>query len=59
MNRILLDTSAYSAFMRGDESIVEALRSADEIAFTPVILGELKVLTTDAHFAKIPHILLA
>lgn len=42
MNRILLDTSAYSAFMRGDESTVDSLRQADEIAITPVILGELK-----------------
>lgn len=41
MNRILLDTSAYSALMRGDVRILEAVREADEMCVTPVILGEL------------------
>ena len=42
MNKLLLDTSAYSAFMRGDESIVQAIREADEICLTLIVLGELK-----------------
>lgn len=42
MNRVLLDTSAYSALMRGDERVVEALREADEVCLIPIVLGELK-----------------
>ena len=41
MSRILLDTSAYSAFMRGDGAVVQSLREAREIGLTPVVLGEL------------------
>lgn len=41
MSRILLDTSAYSAFMRGDEETVQALREAESIFLTAVVLGEL------------------
>lgn len=41
MRRILLDTSAYSAFMRGHDEVKRALQEADEIALTPVVLGEL------------------
>ena len=42
MRRILLDTSAYSAFMRGSEATGAAVREADEIHVTPVVLGELR-----------------
>jgi tRNA(fMet)-specific endonuclease VapC len=41
MSRVLLDTSAYSAFMRGHPEIKLALQKADEIYFNPVVLGEL------------------
>lgn len=41
MSRLLLDTSAYSALFRGDEPAKEALRSADEVYLSPVIIGEL------------------
>ena len=41
MSRILLDTSAVSAFFRGHESIVDAARFAERIAVNPVVLGEL------------------
>lgn len=41
MSRVLLDTSAYSAFMRGDEAEVQSIREAREIRLTPVVLGEL------------------
>ena len=42
LRRILLDTSAYSAFMRGHEGIKTLLQDCDEIALTPVVLGELQ-----------------
>jgi tRNA(fMet)-specific endonuclease VapC len=41
VNRVLLDTSGYSAFMRGHDEIKAALQRADEIYLTPVVLGEL------------------
>ena len=37
----MLDTSAYSAFLRGNPSIKSAIQQADEICLNPVILGEL------------------
>ncbi|MGH2397217.1 MAG: type II toxin-antitoxin system VapC family toxin [bacterium] len=39
--RVLLDTSAYSAFRRGHPEAVEALRIASFIGLTAVVLGEL------------------
>ena len=41
MMRVLLDTSAYSAFMLGHPEVEVALQRADEIYLTPVVLGEL------------------
>ncbi len=41
MTRILADTSAYSAFLRGHAGVGDALRAADEIRVTPIVLGEL------------------
>lgn len=41
MRPILVDTNAYSAFMRGDEDIAELLAHADRLHFNSVILGEL------------------
>lgn len=43
MSRVLLDTSAYSALLRGHASIAAIIRGADEIALTPIVLGELRV----------------
>jgi predicted nucleic acid-binding protein len=40
-NKIVLDTSAYSAFLRGNEAVARAVQEADEIVLTPIILGEL------------------
>ncbi len=40
-NRIILDTSAYSAFLRGKHEVKGAVQRADEIFLNPVILGEL------------------
>ena len=41
MSRVLIDTSAYSAFFRGDPAAREALQSAETIFLNPVVLGEL------------------
>jgi predicted nucleic acid-binding protein len=41
VRRILLDTSALSAFFRGHGGIAEAVRAAGRIAVTPIVLGEL------------------
>ncbi|HLC25679.1 MAG TPA: type II toxin-antitoxin system VapC family toxin [bacterium] len=41
MTQVMLDTSAYSAFMRGHAEVRLALQQADEIYLNPVILGEL------------------
>jgi predicted nucleic acid-binding protein len=38
---ICLDTSAYSAFKRGDANIVEAIATADSITLPAIVLGEL------------------
>ena len=39
--RIMIDTSAYSAFLRAHPGIKVSLQQADEISLTPVVLGEL------------------
>lgn len=52
MSRILLDTSGYSAFMRGDEAIKERLQTADTICLNPVVLGELRVGFLRGHARK-------
>ena len=41
MSRVILDTSAYSAFMRGHPEVKIALQEAEQIYLNPVILGEL------------------
>jgi predicted nucleic acid-binding protein len=41
-NKVALDTSAFSVFLRGKEAVVRALQEADEITLTPVVLGELR-----------------
>jgi predicted nucleic acid-binding protein len=40
-NGILIDTSAYSAFLRGDSEMKRIVQQADEIFLNPVVLGEL------------------
>ena len=39
-NKIMLDTSAYSAFLRGHEDVKRAIQEADEIYLNPIVLGE-------------------
>lgn len=41
MRQILVDTSAYAAFMRGDHAIVEAIAHADALCLNATVLGEL------------------
>ncbi len=41
MKKILIDTSAYSAFMRGNQRIKRVVQEAQEIYINPVIIGEL------------------
>lgn len=42
MSRILLDTSAYSAFKRGHAKVRHLIREASQIQVSPVVLGELR-----------------
>ena len=41
MSRVTLDTSAYSAFMRGHSELKAALEGAEQIHVSPIVLGEL------------------
>jgi tRNA(fMet)-specific endonuclease VapC len=41
MSRVLLDTSAYSAFMRGHPEVKQAVQEAEEIYVNSIVLGEL------------------
>lgn len=41
LTALLLDTSAYSAVKRGHPGAVAAVRRADRLILTPVVLGEL------------------
>lgn len=40
--RVLLDTSAYSAFLRGHEDIKRELQRAEALYLNPIVLGELQ-----------------
>ena len=39
--KVMLDTSAYSAYLRGNAEVKQVLQEADAIYLNPVILGEL------------------
>jgi tRNA(fMet)-specific endonuclease VapC len=39
--KVMVDTSAYSAYLRGNAEAKQALQEADEIYLNPVVLGEL------------------
>ena len=39
--KVLLDTSAYSALLRGHQLVLEVLRRAETVAVPAVVLGEL------------------
>lgn len=40
-SRMMLDTSAYSAFLKGNPEIKLTIQQADEIFLSPIIIGEL------------------
>jgi predicted nucleic acid-binding protein len=40
--KVMMDTSAYVAFLRGNPGVKEAAQEADEIVLNPVVLGELR-----------------
>jgi tRNA(fMet)-specific endonuclease VapC len=42
VTRTLIDTSAYSALMRGQPAARDALREADQVLMSVVVLGELR-----------------
>jgi tRNA(fMet)-specific endonuclease VapC len=42
VNRLLVDTSAYAAFLRGHAGVKAALREATELFLSPIVLGELR-----------------
>lgn len=42
MSRILLDTSAYAAFLRDHPRVKAAVREAAEVFLSPIVLGELR-----------------
>ncbi|MCL5986835.1 MAG: type II toxin-antitoxin system VapC family toxin [Actinobacteria bacterium] len=39
--RILIDTTAYSSFMKGDPDFKKAIQTADEIFLNSIVIGEL------------------
>ena len=39
--KLLLDTNAYSNFMRGHENVVQHVRSAEQLLMSPFVIGEL------------------
>ena len=41
-SKVALDTSAFSAFLCGNEDVVKALQGADEIVLPSIVLGELR-----------------
>ena len=41
MKKVLLDTNAYAALLRGDERVLDVLAKAEHVYFSAVVLGEL------------------
>ncbi len=41
MSRLLVDTSAYSAFFRGDAQAKEAISTCEAVYLSPIVIGEL------------------
>ena len=60
MTRIMLDTSAYSAFMLGHSDIKVALQEADDIWIAASAMQHgLSIITTDVHYEKVPQVITA
>lgn len=60
MRRILLDTSAYAAFMRAHPDVKRAVQQAEEMIWVGATAMQygLQILTTDAHYRKVTQVLL-
>jgi tRNA(fMet)-specific endonuclease VapC len=41
MKKVLIDTNIYSLAMKGDDGVVDAIRSIDRIGFSSISIGEL------------------
>ena len=41
MRPILIDTNAYVAFKRGEDTALEVIQYAETLAISPIVLGEL------------------
>lgn len=41
MKKVLLDTNAYTALLRGDEAILDVLGQAETVFMSAIVLGEL------------------
>ena len=39
--KVILDTNAYSAWKRGDQTVVELVRKSEWLHFSPIVVGEL------------------
>ncbi len=51
--RILLDSNAYSAFMRGNHEVRDLIQAAEEVLFSAVVVGEqLFGFRQGAHFEQ-------
>ncbi|MEZ5535872.1 MAG: type II toxin-antitoxin system VapC family toxin [Thiolinea sp.] len=51
--KLLLDTNAYSDFMRGHEPVVKQIRSAELLLMSPFVIGELLYgFRNGRHFEK-------
>ena len=51
--RVLLDSNAYSAFMRGSHEVRELIQSAEEVLLSAVVVGEqLYGFRRGAHFER-------
>ncbi len=42
MKKVLLDTNAYTALLRGDEAILDVLGQAETVFMSAIVLGELQ-----------------
>lgn len=43
MNKVLLDTNAYSYFTNGNQTVINFLNGVDHICFSVIVLGELYI----------------
>ena len=41
-NKVALDTSAFSVFLRGNKEVLRLIQEADEITIASIVLGELR-----------------